>query len=203
MAEKRAAAQKVFTFSENYDMAELGELLTRASVLNNTISDIPVLPQQASEMDTEIAVMSISGTASLEGNSFSEDDIRVMLDSRNGKNYSNNQKAEIKNLIKAYADLDSIETDEKPFIITEDFIRSLHKTLTQDIDISGCNPGQYRDRLITVGSDELGGVYRPPLKDLDLLMAGFIEWINSEDMLNASPYIRASLAHYQLSMIHP
>lgn len=204
MGAKRAVAdQKSFSFAETYDLNELSELLTRAAVINNTISDIPVLPQQAAEMDTDISVMSISGTASLEGNAFSEDDIRTMLLHRHGKNYSANQQTEIKNIIKAYAELDATETDGKPFIVTEDFIKNLHKTLTESINLMGNTPGIYRDKLVKVGSEEFGGVYRPPVKDIDQRMAVFVEWINSEEMLALSPFIRAALAHYQLSMIHP
>lgn len=204
MVAKRAAAiNKSFAFAENYDLSELNELLTRASVLNNTISDIPMLPQQAAEMGTDISVSSISGTASLEGNAFSEEDIRTMFISNRGKSYSTNQKTEINNLIKAYSRLDATETDGKPFIVTEDFIKSLHKSLTDSLDINGSTPGTYRTKLVKVGSEEFGGVYRPPVKDIDLFMAQFVEWINSEEMLTVSPFIRAALAHYQLSMIHP
>ncbi len=203
VGKKAAVSNKGFSLAENYDINELQELLTRASILNNTISDIPMLPQQAAEMDTDIAVLSISGTASLEGNAFSEDDIRSMIITNKGKNYSANQKAEISNLIKAYNELDSTETDGSPLMVTEDFIKSLHSTLTDGIDINGSTPGEYRNRLVKVGSEELGGVYRPPVKGIDTHMAQFIEWINSEEMLSVSPYIRAALAHYQLSMIHP
>lgn len=202
-AKKVAADSKSFSFSEFYDINELNDLLNRAAVINNTISDIPVLPQQAAEMDTDISVMSISGTASLEGNAFTEDDVRTMLLHKRGKKYSDNQQKEIKNIIRAYVELDATETDGTPFIVTEDFIKQLHKTLTDSIDLMGNTPGVYRDKLVKVGSEEFGGVYRPPVKDIDARMATFIEWINSAEVLALSPFLRAALAHYHLSMIHP
>jgi len=205
VSKKVTATSKVFMFSDHFDKRELNEALTRASILNTTISDIPMLPQQASDMESDISVSSISGTASMEGNPYSEEDIRMIMDKKDTKNYSNNHKIEIKNLVSAYKKLDNFDNDNKPLIITEDFIKELHMEITQDLTNKGNTPGAYRDKLIKVGSEEHGGIYRPPsnINDIENLMKSFIEWINSEELLEGSPFIRAALAHYHLSLIHP
>lgn len=205
VSKKVTATSKVFLFSDAYDKKAVSELLARAQILNTTISDIPMLPQQASDMDTDIMASSITGTAAIEGNPFTEDDIRLVMDRNNGSNYSSNHKTEIKNLITAYKKLDNFECDGENFIITEEFIQELHLSLTKDLSTKGNTPGQYRDRLVKVGSEAHGGVYRPPssLNDIEMLMASFIDWINSEELLSAPPFIRAALAHYHLSLIHP
>jgi len=206
MVSKRVTAtSKVFMFSDSYDKKTLSDMLSRAEILNTTISDIPMLPQQASDIDTEIIANSITGTAAIDGNPYSEQDIRTILDKKDVENYSLNHKIEIENLIAAYESLDNFESTEKKLIITEDFIKELHHSLTKDLTYKGNTPGCYRDKLIKVGSEQHGGVYRPPsnLNDIEQLMASFIEWINSKELLNASPFIRASLAHYHLSLIHP
>jgi Fic family protein len=66
-------------------------------------------------------------------------------------------------------------------------------------------PGQYRNFEVKVGNVEHGGVYRPPhiLDDIKMLMVGFTEWLNSEDVLKEYAFIRAILAHYYLEIIHP
>jgi len=205
VSKKVTATSKVFMFSDAYDKKALSELVSRAEILNTTISDIPILPEQASDMDTLIMAESISGTAAIEGNPYTEQDIRNILEQKEAKNYSHNHEIEVENLIAAYKTLDNFEYEGDYFIITEDFIKELHLSLTEGLTNNGNTPGFYRDKLIKVGSKEHGGVYRPPsnLNDIEQLMASFIDWINSEELLNASPFIRAALAHYHLSLIHP
>jgi Fic family protein len=50
-----------------------------------------------------------------------------------------------------------------------------------------------------------GGVYTPPkiLKDINVLLISFIEWINCPEFHQLNPVIRAALAHYYLGLIHP
>lgn len=205
VSKKVTATTKVFLFSDIYDKKAVSELLSRAQILNTTISDIPVLPQQASDMDADIMASSIASTAAIEGNPITKDEIESAISKKDSKNYSHSHKIEIKNLIDAYKKLDNFEHSGKDFIITEDFIKELHRSLTRDIASKGNTPGEYRDRLVKVGSEELGGVYRPPssLDDIEQLMKSFIDWINSEELLAASPFVRAALAHYHLSLIHP
>jgi len=205
VSKKVTATTKVFMFSDVYDKKALSELITRATILNTTISDIPMLPQQASEMDTDIVVSSISSTAAMEGNPYTEEDIRMIMSKKKGQNYSANHKIEIKNLIDAYKKLDNFDNTSGNLIITEDFIKELHRSLTEGTASKGNTPGCYRDRLVKVGSEEHGGVYRPPssLDDIQQLMESFIEWINSRELMDAPAFVRAALAHYHLSLIHP
>lgn len=205
VSKKVTATSKVFMFSDLYDKKTLGDALSRAVILNTTISDIPMLPQQASDMDSDIITTSITGTASIDGNPYTEDDIRNEIDKLSTKNYSDNHKIEIQNLISAYNSLENFEHSGDKFIVTEEFIKELHLYLTKELTYNGNTPGAYRDRLVKVGSQELGGVYRPPASknDIEQLMGSFIEWINSEELLAASPFVRAALAHYHLSLIHP
>jgi Fic family protein len=56
-----------------------------------------------------------------------------------------------------------------------------------------------------VGDKYHGGVYRPPriLKDIEDLMREYVEWVNSEELTSKGPFVRAILAHYHFSLIHP
>lgn len=205
VTKKVTATSKVFMFSDSYDKKALNETLSRATILNTTISDIPMLPQQASDLDSDILATSITGTAAIDGNPYTEQDIRTVLEEKEVENYSINHKIEVENLIAAYETLNNFEPSGKNLIITEDFIKDIHHSLTKNLSYKSNTPGEYRDRLVKVGSEQHGGIYRPPssLNDIENLMSSFIEWINSEELLSASPFIRASLAHYHLSLIHP
>jgi Fic family protein len=41
------------------------------------------------------------------------------------------------------------------------------------------------------------------LADIETLMREFTQWINSEEVLNLDPVMRAALAHYHFGLIHP
>ena len=194
-----------FYFTEQYDHTKLNSLLVRASVLNETIVDLPILPKLSSRLDPEIMYSSISGTAAIEGNPITEKDVKRIAEGQEVEGYTKKAKQEISNLIEAYHFLNSIKPSERPFVLKEDLIRRLHKMITNEVPDEHNIPGQYRDGLVYVGNKAHGGIYRPPkiLADIQNLMKEFISWINGEEILRLNPLIRASMAHYYLSIIHP
>jgi len=66
-------------------------------------------------------------------------------------------------------------------------------------------PGKYRISSIKVGDKDHGGTYTPPKshKDITMLMREFIHFINSKELLEIDPVLRAAFAHYYLGRIHP
>lgn len=194
-----------FYFNENYDSSQIDRLLIKATVLNETIVDFPILPELASSIDPEIMYSSICGTAAIEGNPISEDDVKKIAKGENVETYTKKDRQEIKNLIKAYDILNKIEGSNEPFKLTEEFICSLHTIITTDIPDENNVPGKYRSDIVHVGDKAHGGVYTPPkiYDDIKNLMREFVDWINDEEILSLHPFIRALLAHYYFCTIHP
>ncbi|WP_415238698.1 Fic family protein [Seleniivibrio woodruffii] len=184
-----------FNIAEFFDENLLNDLLTRASVLNGTISDIPLLPQQATEMDTDIAVSSIFATAALDGNTLTKEEVASIYSSGTTNTKPGNTLKEINNLIYAYRILNGIVPDGTVPVITQELIKSLHKTLTAGIDIQGAVPGEYRDKPAKAGAKRSA--------DIEGQMAEFIEFINHPSLMAVSPYVRAAAAHAKLTAIHP
>lgn len=194
-----------FYFNENYDSSQIDRLLIKATVLNETIIDLPILPELALSIDPEIMYSSICGTAAIEGNPISEDDVKKIAKGENVETYTKKDRQEIKNLIKAYDILNKIEGSNEPFKLTEEFICSLHTIITTDIPDENNVPGKYRSDIVHVGDKAHGGVYTPPkiYDDIKNLMREFVDWINDEEILSLHPFIRALLAHYYFCTIHP
>lgn len=194
-----------FYFNEKYDSAQIDNLLTRATVLNETIVDLPILPELASQIQPDIMYSSISGTAAIEGNPITGDDVKKIARGEEVAIYTKKDQQEIKNLIKAYNLLSSIEPSAEPFILSEELICELHKIITSDVPDENNVPGKYRNGLVLVGDKAHGGVYTPPkiIEDIQNLMREFVEWINSDEILHLNPFIRASLSHYYFCVIHP
>ncbi|NDV22563.1 Fic family protein [Desulfovibrio sp. JC022] len=197
-----------FKFSCEFDSAEILPLMVEARSLSNLLQSLPVLPGFLAKMETELIRRSIFGTAAIEGNPLSEDavgELLKMADSlSDGKEISANQaEREIRNLKRLYKTLEDREVVTAD--LTENFIKSVHETVTAGIDYYHNSPGKYRNEVVKVGNAEHGGIYTPPktLSDIRALMEIFISWINAPEMKVADLLLRAAAAHYHLAMIHP
>ncbi|RZB38487.1 MAG: hypothetical protein SRB2_00235 [Desulfobacteraceae bacterium Eth-SRB2] len=194
-----------FYFSEIFDSPKINDLLIRAIVLNETIVDLPILPKMSSQLEPEIMYSSISGTAAIEGNPITEEDVKRIAEGQDIEEYTKKDKQEIINLIKAYSLLSDIDSTENPYMLTEELICELHKIITDQVPDEHNIPGQYRNGIVYVGNKAHGGIYTPPkiLEDIKNLMKEFISWINSDEIININPFIRAPIAHYHFCTIHP
>ena len=194
-----------FYLCDIYDEAKINNLLMRATVLNETVVDLPILPELSSRLEPDIMYSSISGTAMIEGNAITGEDVKRIAAGEDIVNYTQKDKQEIKNLINAYNWLSSIEPADEPFTLTEEIIKELHKIITSNVLLENNIPGQYRNEMVYVGDKAHGGKYTPPkiLADIKNLMTEFVSWINSEEIKTLNPFIRAALAHYHFCLIHP
>jgi len=194
-----------FYFNEEYDASQIDNLLVRATVLNETIVDLPILPELASCIEPEIIYSSIAGTAAIEGNPITREDVQKIAQGEELEIYTKKDQQEIKNLIKAYNFLATIGPLQEPFLVTEKIICELHEIITSDIPDENNIPGTYRNDIVHVGDKLHGGIYTPPkiLADIKNLMGEFTKWINSDELVQCNPFIRASLAHYYFATIHP
>ena len=194
-----------FYFCDICDENIINTLLVQAIVLNETVVDLPILPELSSQLEPDIMYSSISGTAMIEGNPIKQEDVKKIANGEDIETYTKKDKQEIKNLISAYNLLSGIEPSDKPFILTEDLIKNIHKIITSNIPDESNIPGQYRNGLVYVGDKAHGGKYTPPkiLDDIKNLMTEFILWINSRKILDLDPFLRAALTHYHFCLIHP
>jgi Fic family protein len=194
-----------FYFSEQYDHTRISGLLIHATILNETIADLPILPALASSLEPDIMYSSISGTAAIEGNPISREDVKKIAEGQDIKEYSKKDKQEILNLLEAYNMLTGFNVSSTPQTLSEAIICDFHKIITHKVPHEHNIPGQYRNGTVHVGDKAHGGIYSPPKISADIknLMEVFIEWINSAEILALNPFIRAALAHYHLCIIHP
>lgn len=112
---------------------------------------------------------------------------------------------EILNLKGAYDFIKGLKHKRGYLVLNEEFIRNTHSLITKGIEGEWSNPGRYRSHIVKVGDESHGGVYTPPkcLQDIRTLMRVFCEWINSKELVDLYPPIRAALAHYYFGLIHP
>ena len=195
-----------FTLSNQCDFEKILPLLIRSDVLYETIKDLPILPDMASQLDKDLIRRSIHGTAAIEGNPLNEEEVSNILAESDTPPLFDKASTEIRNLKVAYDLLENMEKSSDPFILSEEFIKNAHKVITTSVGYPMNEPGVYRNHKVEVGDNEHGGKYIPPkvLVDIKNIMENFIVWINSKPILDEThPFIRAALAHYHLGIIHP
>lgn len=195
-----------FVFCDQYDKPRIEKLLVEASTLNSAISDLPILPQWSSQIDPELLYSSVAGTAAIEGNSLNAEEVRELDEGKiPDAGHTAKDRLEITNLIGAYRAIETLSTKPVPLIFSETHIKELHKHITYELPYEDNIPGTYRNGMVKVGDKAHGGIYTPPkiIEDVQNLMHEFIDWINNDDLINENTFVRAALAHYHFSLIHP
>jgi Fic family protein len=193
-----------FPLSYNYSQTKTQTLEIEFRFLCSSLKELPILPDQAQDFEQELTRRSIFSTAAIEGNPLQEDEVAEIISSQIGQEYKEEKKIEIKNLQKAYKIITDVKSGEK-FDLSENFIKNIHHIIADKLHYDSCVPGYYRNHAVKVGDKQHGGIATPPkcLKDIENLMAEYIEWFNTDCIQNLSPIIRAALAHYHLALIHP
>lgn len=193
-----------FAFSQNYSQAEIESLEIEFRLLCSALKELPILPQQAQEFELKLIRRSIFSTAAIEGNPLQEKEVAEIIDNSCKQNLAEIKNREIHNLKSAYDLLYNI-SPESNFILSENFIKLIHKTITEQLHYDACIPGYYRNHIVKIGDKQHGGVDTPLkcLKDIQNLMQEYLQWFNSEGILHLPPIIRAAIAHFYLALIHP
>lgn len=196
-----------FAFSRKYDYQALMPLLIRAEVLHETVEDLPILPSLSAQIEDEIIKRSIFSTAAIEGNPLTEEKVgRIVSSAESHPQTKERAEREIVSLKKAYDFLrKEIRNPDHSYVLSEDIVKAFHSLITSGIAYDDNEPGKYRNHSVKVGDRAHGGVYTPPkiYDDIRTLMGEYINWINSDAVINEKPEIRAALAHFHLASIHP
>lgn len=197
-------------------MDEIATLLQRVEDAHARFSRVPILPDIATQLDQEVVVSSVYGTNAIEGGTLSEEETAEVIETGNA---TEEKERRVINLREAYdladryaarcLEPESDNVRSGSVILADIMLTDLHHLITEGLSHPTNIPGQYRDddksRQTFVGDSNHGGRYRPPKSrgDIEILVDGFIHWINDEEILALSPLIRAPLAHLYFELIHP
>lgn len=193
-----------FKFSRNFDESFLNEKQLRIKALNAG-NQLPILPQYADKLEKDVIMKSIHGTAGIEGNPLSEEEVKEILKKSDTDKLLKDSEREINNLQIAYYLLKKLGAETDKFLLNDYSIKNIHAIITYGLENIDNKRGKYRSQEVIVGDKAHGGIYKPPKigKDIEKLMSSFFEWINSEEVLSLDPIYRAALTHYHIGKIHP
>jgi len=143
-----------FVFSAKYDFLKILPKIIEADTLNKTIIDLPILPDLASSIHTDLIRRSIFGTAAIEGNPLTEERVGKIIEEADNIAETDYER-EILNLKNAYDFINQSGHDDKS-VLSEKMIRELHKTITNGINYPDTIPGNYRNHVVNLGDKNHG-----------------------------------------------
>lgn len=169
-----------------------------------------VFPQEwQHQLDRLNRVRAVHGTTAIEGNPLSEAEVAHQMERLEQQDHDDERKTatkeqlQIRNAGAAQSWVRQRFLPNSPPISLGD-ISTMHEMITRDSDTINNIPGRFRDFPVVVGTENLGGVHRgAPHERLPRLMEEYIDFINSRQLDDSHPVIRALLAHFFLVTIHP
>lgn len=165
------------------------------------------LAQVANKLEREVIASSIYGTNTIEGGALTEDETRAAMDLDPAQVQEIEQRR-VLNIKAAYARARQAALDPA-WVLSIDFITTIHGLVTQDLPHPDNRPGLIRDnpkgRITHVGSPQHGGRYKPPQYERDIwrLLEGLLAWHRQLAEAGVHPLVRAPLVHYYYELIHP
>jgi Fic family protein len=194
------------TFQVGVDPKAVHALLLRVGDAHARFIGSP-LAQVANHLEREVLVTSIFGTNTIEGGQLSEEETAAALD-LDPKQVQAEQQRRVVNIRAAY-ELAQRAVSKPGWLLTEEFIREVHRTICRDLDDAHYQPGVFRDNTkdqpTVVGDEAHGGRYKPPQYggDIRTLMAALVEWYAQLVQAGLPALLRAPLVHFYFETIHP
>lgn len=175
--------------------------LMRIEAARQAVDLLPLNEKVLAGLRQSAKLQSTHYSTQIEGNRLTQAQVeRVLI---HGERIGERQRDE-KEVKGYFAALDHVEKHARVNrTITETLIRTLH-ALVMAGGRKRCRPTPYRDGQNVIRETATGRiVYLPPeAKDVPVLMAEMVAWINDHAASTPGPIV-AAIAHYQFATIHP
>ncbi len=193
-----------FSFQYLLDLKGFMRLLIRIEGRKEAAMSLLLPSEWKERLDLLNRIRTIHGSTALEGNPLSETQVGRFLE---GKAELDPMSRDMRQIQNADAAQEWVRTrfgpDRAP-IRLEDILQ-MHELMTRHSDETNNVPGRFRSHDVQVGTpDDLGGIHvGAPYEGLSGFMADFICFVNSPQLKNEHPVVKALLAHFFLVTIHP
>lgn len=170
------------------------------------IAGAPLDPQIARKVHNLYLVKGIRGTAAIEGNTLSEEEIQLKIQGKLTLPPSREYLAqEIENIINGLAEVSQAAIAGNPPPLSRQTVENFNAILLKNLELeNGVTPGQIRKNVVGVFS------YRgAPPEDCEYLLDRLCDWLNGNDfdgppdLRVAFAVVKAIVAHLYLAWIHP
>lgn len=192
-------------YTRRFDRVRVLPLLARVQTLAALLAELPCLPETAQEIDADLWLRSLFGSASLAGNGLGLEQAAAALAIPEETPPQDQARRELFNLARACRSVARPRREFGVLEVSEALLMKTHSLVVEGLDYPLTEPGRFRMRSIEVGDPSQGGSFVPPrqVQDIRTLCAALCEWINSEPLRHEPPILRAALFSFHFSCLHP
>lgn len=181
----------------------LQTLLVKIDGCREAFRSLVMPPKWKDRLDRLNRIRAVRGTTGLEGNPLSEEQVAEVLDDETGAAAGTMERLQARNAGIAQNWVRSRFGRDEPPLTAEDILH-MHELMTTGSDEAKNVPGRLRTHDVQVGTRALGGVHRgAPHARVEPLTSEFVAFVNSPQLRDEHPVVRALLAHFFLVTIHP
>lgn len=194
-----------FDFHYRIDLAprRLQALLVEIDGYRMAVRTLALPPEWKHRLERLNRIRAIRGTTGLEGNPLSEEQVAEVLDDETGAAADTMERLQARNAGIAQGWVRRRFGGDGPPLAADDILY-MHELMTTGSDEAKNVPGRLRTHDVQVGTSALGGVHRgAPHARVERLTGEFVDFINSPQLRDEHPVVRALLAHFFLVTIHP
>jgi len=187
-------------------LIEFLKLCQQIQNVDQFIRECPAYPGSTDKIRKSELVSSVGATLAIEGTKLTKEEIEISFEKAELHKELERKEQETQNTKIAYDYIiDLVVRNRKDkFIYKEEYIKQIHKHITDNIEYGLNAPGKYRDVNPIYGE--------PPRRSLcstkalvEMTISKFIDWLNkdSRGLLSGNRFAKAIMAHYYLAEIHP
>ena len=192
-----------FSFDYRLDLKGFMRLLIQIEGRKEAAMSLLLPSEWKERLDLLNRVRTIHGSTALEGNALSETQVGQFLEGKIGLDPMSRDMRQIQNADAAQEWVRARFGPGRAPIRLDDILQT-HDLMTRHSDETNNIPGRFRSHDVQVGTPDLGGIHvGAPYAELTGLMANFVCFVNSTQLKNEHPVVRALLAHFFLVTIHP
>ena len=190
--------QQLFDFLNNFRDIQ---------IVDQFIKDCPSCPGSTKEILEDEFRSAVGGTLAIEGTILKDEEIKESFEKADLCKRLEKKEQEAENTRRAYKYVKSeVDKDRSKFAYSERQIKQIHRHLTINVQYVSPNvPGQYRDTQASFGYPQPKISFFRSRVDIEAVMQKFINWLNktSTGILSGNELVKAIMAHYYLTEIHP
>lgn len=196
------------SFEENLDIQTFSKFFgvtNEIQSIDSFVRDTPSFPGSTDKIIRNELLSVIGATLSIEGTILEKEEIEESIKKAEGGELLKRKEQEAENSRKVYRFLQEFVWGHKDgFEYTEPLIKHIHNLFTDSIDYLSNIPGQYRNFNVTFGDPRKNSLCKTE-SEVGLAMKNFMSWLNNKGsgLLGANPFVKAIMAHYYLTEIHP
>jgi len=174
--------------------------------MDQFIKDSPSFPGSTDKIIRSELINVVGATLSIEGTVLDKEEIEESFKKAEEGKPLHRKEQEAENSRKVYKFIkEYIYPHRDSFEYSEAVIKQIHRYLTEDMNYLSNVPGQYRSNFIaTFGEPRKQGLCRTE-SEIEEAMQKFVNWLNikGEGTISQSIFVKAIMAHYYLTEIHP